>query len=62
MSRNTCYVISRHDGYWYAVIGGRDMGRFPQQEAAEEFAASMVASRGLGRITIHAPHDAAARG
>lgn len=60
MTRSTCYVISRHDGYWYAVIGGRDLGRFPRQEAAEEFAASVLATRGPGRITIHSPANSAA--
>lgn len=61
MSRSTCYVISRHDGFWYAVIGGRDLGRFPQQEAAEEFAAALAASRGAARVTIQARQDTADR-
>ncbi|SOD89826.1 hypothetical protein [Caenispirillum bisanense] len=62
MSRSTCYVISRHDGFWYAVIGGRDLGRFPQQAAAEEFATAMAASRGLDRITVQSAAASALRG
>lgn len=62
MSRSTCYVVSRHDGYWYAVVGGRDLGRFMQQDAAEAFAATVAASHGLARITIHnRPEATAAR-
>lgn len=59
MSRSMCYVVSRHDGFWYAVVGGRDLGRFTRREDAEAFAASVAASHRLPRVTTHARPEVA---
>lgn len=61
MTRSTCYVLTRADGFWYAVHGGRDLGRFARQADAEACASDRVAALGLPGITVVVPEPPASQ-
>lgn len=58
MSRTPCYVVSRGDGFWYAVHGGRDFGRFARRADAEACAERRVSALGLTGVTVVPPQPA----
>ncbi|WP_404379959.1 hypothetical protein [Caenispirillum salinarum] len=59
MKNSACYVISRNDGFWYAVVGGRDLGRFQRRGDAEARAHERAEAMGLPGVTVVAPSEPA---
>lgn len=52
MANSACYVVCRSDGYWYAVVGGRDLGCFPRRRDAEQRARERADAMGLASVTV----------